>query len=307
MPKERTPIPRDVAAEVLFRHHHTCCVCNEPGKPVQIHHIDDDPSNNAIENFAVLCLEDHDRTQVIGGFARKLTAVEVVRYRDEWVKRVKSRWEEADKIAVGRMSGEPLASVDTSTSAKVDSAADTEWKRPAEEMLEAYIRHLPDLRHAAYEKARPEWDSGVNSRMKIATRNVIDIFERVLVHLASWYPPRHFGGKAPDRYFSEFTANRTFWHLDALSPRGRSGHGTGLALDVAGYVLSDLERAIVEMVFALGFIAFRDPTWRERWEEAAAHPNADELAATIKEAKERMAEIRTSLQNKPKDRGADDT
>jgi hypothetical protein len=283
MPKERTQIPQDVAAEVLFRQHHTCCVCNEPGKPVQIHHIDDDPSNHAIENLAVLCLGDHDRTQVTGGFARKLTAVEVVRYRDEWVKRVKSRWEEADKIAIGRMSGEPLASAGTSMGAKVDSSADTEWKRPAEEMLHAYIRHLPDLRRAAYEKARPEWDSGVNSRMKIATRNVTDIFERVLVYLANWYPPRHFGGKASDRYFSEFTANRTFWHLDALSPRGRGGHGTGLALDVAGYVLSDLESGIVEMVFALAwaFIASDDPTWRESWKEAAANPNADELAATI--------------------------
>jgi hypothetical protein len=285
MPKERTPIPQDVADQVLFNHDHTCCVCNEPGKPVQIHHIDDDPSNNAIENLAVVCLDDHDRTQVKGGFGRKLTVGEVVRYRDNWVERVANRREEADKIAIERKSGEPVTTAPASMSAEAESALDTEWKRPAEEMLEAYVSHLPELRRAAYERARPEWDSGVNSRMKIATRNVIDIYERVLVHLASWYRPKHFGGKAADRYFSEFTAERSLWHLDALSPLGRTGHGTGLALDAAGNVLNDLERAIVEMVFALAgtYIAFFDPTWRERWKLAAVHPDADKLAATVAE------------------------
>ena len=99
------------------------------------------------------------------------------------------------------MSGEPVANAVTSMSAEVDSANDIEWKRPAEEMLEAYVRHLPDLRRAL-RKGTTEWDSGVNSRMKIATHNVNDIFERVLVHLANWYPPKHFGGKPADRYLA---------------------------------------------------------------------------------------------------------
>ena len=130
MRKERTPIPQDVAADILFSHRNTCCVCNEPGRQFQIHHIDDDPSNHAVENLAGLCLEDHHRTQVTGGFARKLTAQAVARYRDDWVKRVESMRKEADKIAIGRMSGEPVASAGTSTSAEVNNAHDIEWKRP---------------------------------------------------------------------------------------------------------------------------------------------------------------------------------
>jgi hypothetical protein len=121
--------------------------------------------------------------------------------------------------------------------------------------------------------------------MKIATSKMIDIFERVLVHLASWYPPKHFDGKAADRYFSELTANRTFWHLRALSPRGLTGHGTGLGLDVGMHVLEDLEAAIVEMVSALvgPELLLRDPTWRERWDAAGTHPDAERLAAERKE------------------------
>jgi len=55
------------------------------GKSVQVHHIDDDPANNRIENFAVLCLECHTETQVSGGFRRKLDADQVILYRNDWL------------------------------------------------------------------------------------------------------------------------------------------------------------------------------------------------------------------------------
>jgi hypothetical protein len=52
----------------------TCCRCRTPGRPIQIHHIDGDPANNAEENLAVLCLDCHDDTLVTGGFGRSLNA-----------------------------------------------------------------------------------------------------------------------------------------------------------------------------------------------------------------------------------------
>jgi HNH endonuclease len=70
----RTPIPENIAAEVLFRHNRTCCICNEPGKAIQIHHIDGNPSNNSASNLAVVCFDCHNDTQVSGGFGRKLNA-----------------------------------------------------------------------------------------------------------------------------------------------------------------------------------------------------------------------------------------
>ena len=70
--KSRVPISADLAAEVMFRSDRTCCVCNVRGKTVQVHHIDEDPSNNLVESLAVLCLECHNDTQIKGGFGRKL-------------------------------------------------------------------------------------------------------------------------------------------------------------------------------------------------------------------------------------------
>ena len=86
--KERIPIPPELSARVLFESDRTCCVCCKK-MPVQIHHIDDDPSNNDIENLAVLCLLCHNETQLRGGFDRKLNAGQVRLYRADWLRRVR--------------------------------------------------------------------------------------------------------------------------------------------------------------------------------------------------------------------------
>lgn len=82
--KVRIEIPSDLAARVLFLADRTCCVCRQFGKPVQIHHIDDDPSNNSQTNLAVLCFDCHRETQIRGGFDRKLDGDQIILYRDDW-------------------------------------------------------------------------------------------------------------------------------------------------------------------------------------------------------------------------------
>lgn len=90
-PSERTPVPEEIAAQLLFESDSTCCVCRAPYQRVQIHHLDDDPRNHAIENLAVLCLDCHLETQLEGGFDRKLNAAQIRLYRADWVSRVKQR------------------------------------------------------------------------------------------------------------------------------------------------------------------------------------------------------------------------
>ena len=91
--KNRTLIPEVMAAAVLFASDRTCCVCRVKGKPVQIHHLDEDPSNSTDGNLSVLCFDCHRDTQLRGGFDRKLDAAQVVLYRDDWIARVSSRRE----------------------------------------------------------------------------------------------------------------------------------------------------------------------------------------------------------------------
>ena len=80
-----------MAAQVLFESDRTCCVCRARGRPVQLHHIDGDPSNSKPDNLAVLCFDCHRETQVRGGFDRKLDALQIQLYRSDWLSRVTTR------------------------------------------------------------------------------------------------------------------------------------------------------------------------------------------------------------------------
>jgi tetratricopeptide (TPR) repeat protein len=82
--KDRQAIPNDIAARALFHADRTCCVCRVRGKPVQIHHIDENTANNDIKNLSVLCFDCHRETQISGGFDRKLGPDQVILYRDDW-------------------------------------------------------------------------------------------------------------------------------------------------------------------------------------------------------------------------------
>ena len=275
MAKERTPIPPEVAIEVLFQQDHTCCVCRERGKTVQIHHIDDDPTNHSIQNLAVLCAEDHARTQLRGGFGRQLLAAEVRKYRDDWIERVKKRREEADKIAVAAMGGVEL-------SANREALAQQDWVAPPLAQLIAYIEHLPALRRAAYENVQHGWDTGVTSEMRRATSEVVDILERVLIYLANWYPPNHFGDRGSAAYFSEFIASRYHWHRSLHDREGPGSGGTIVSVLEGGGTMLDAAEEVADMVEALSPYEVDIVTWRKKWREAAKSPlsMADKFRAT---------------------------
>jgi hypothetical protein len=214
MKKPRMPIPDDVSAEVMFQQDRTCCVCCEPGLAVQIHHIDEDPTDHMITNLAVLCLEDHERTQTRGGFAKKLKAADVVRHRDDWLRRVRVRREKADELVVQHMVG-----VSPPTQVSED------WDAPSEAKVIGYLNALPGIRRAAIAAARPLWDTGVTSKMRQGSYDAIDVLGAAWERLAKFYPPNHFGKKAPDHFLSEFIVGRFAWHRQISEPAAQGRRG----------------------------------------------------------------------------------
>jgi hypothetical protein len=89
--KNRVSLSVASAAQVLFWSDRTCCVCREPAKEVQIHHIDENPANNDDVNLCVLCFDCHNKTQLKGGFGRKLDADQVRLFRDDWLRTVRNK------------------------------------------------------------------------------------------------------------------------------------------------------------------------------------------------------------------------
>jgi len=260
MAKIHTPIPNDLAIEVLYASNRTCCVCGERGKIIQIHHIDENPSNNVFENLAVLCLECHHNTQIKGGFGRTLNVPLVIKYRDKWLDRVKRRRNRADELAVKRQVGKETLSEQVETVIEMP-IKHTELKEPASK----YINSLPDFKAALLHQAQPKWDTGVTATMVQANYDYIDSLTGILVALASYYSPKQFGNQTPQEYFSDVIASRFQWYRTILEPHGPGG--TIVNVICSGSVLEDTENMIEDMVRALAGYddEFDWENWSKRW------------------------------------------
>jgi len=259
MTKTRASIPSEVAADVMFASDSTCCVCRERGKAVQLHHIDEDPSNSVAENLAVLCLECHNQTQLSGGFGRRLTAVLVIKYRDEWLTRVIQRRDAADRAAVATMAGPAAAP-------SVGSVETLPYSQERADAILAYVQSLPGLRDGLRQKAQAGWNTGVTATMVQASYDYIDALQGVLVTLTGFYPRGSFG-EDPHRFFSDVIASRFRWHRAHSEPHGPGTGGTIVNITTSGSVVEDVEKMVENMAHSL--VGYDDRFdwrgWPTRW------------------------------------------
>lgn len=270
MNKQRIPIPSEVAAQVLVASDRTCCKCEERGAPIQIHHIDEDPSNNNPDNLAVLCLKCHDETQVSGGFARRLSAEEVRRYRNQWIERISERRAAADALFVQKAAGISFAQNREGPSTDVESQAPKSSNPISRETALRYIDMLPDILAAAYKNSRPGW-SGNTAQMVNATYDVIEVVKEMWLRLSRAFPQNHFGGNPAGKFLEDYMDQHYTLQYALAEPSGRGTGGTIVRVQVAGGILSDLEEMTVETVSAirgLGDHVDSWNTWLDRWNVA---------------------------------------
>lgn len=71
----------------MVANRHRCCICHEPRHPVEKHHIDEDPSNNAWDNLAMLCRNCHGLVTAKSNLGCQYTPGEVLAYKRAWEKR----------------------------------------------------------------------------------------------------------------------------------------------------------------------------------------------------------------------------
>lgn len=89
MAKKRPKVPKRTEADLMFFNEHTCCICREKGKDVEIHHIDSDKKNNDMSNLSVLCLDCHSKVTGKRGRGRSYTPLEVSKNKRDWEYKVK--------------------------------------------------------------------------------------------------------------------------------------------------------------------------------------------------------------------------
>ncbi len=89
--KSKSRIPDKVSALVLFEADLTCCICKDRHKPVQIHHLDCNSSNNDLSNLVVLCLDHHDEVTRGPGLGRGLSADLIEMYHKNWCETLRAK------------------------------------------------------------------------------------------------------------------------------------------------------------------------------------------------------------------------
>jgi hypothetical protein len=188
-----------------------------------------------------------------------LIAPVVIKYRNEWFRRVAQRRDDADQFAVSKMLGE------------ITMEKTKEKKTLSRDNLYAYLDSIPDIRKALDEKAKPEWDSGVTARMNQATYDYIDGLQGVLVGLAKYYSLDAFDGEEPHEFFSEIISSRFRWHWAHADPKGRGTGGTIARTICGGSVLTDIENMVVDMVLSLIDCSdeYSWKYWKRKWENKA--------------------------------------
>ncbi|HHT9133274.1 MAG TPA: HNH endonuclease signature motif containing protein [Candidatus Avalokitesvara rifleensis] len=75
--KDRLPVPKKMKDKILVEFNHSCVCCDAPYHVV--HHIDEDPSNNAEDNLIVLCPNCHQGR--VHGKSRKITPAQLKLYK----------------------------------------------------------------------------------------------------------------------------------------------------------------------------------------------------------------------------------
>jgi hypothetical protein len=266
--KIRVPIPDDIAAEILFLSDRTCCVCNIRGKQVQIHHIDENPANNDIDNLSVLCFDCHDQTMTRGGFGRRLEENQILKYRTDWHSRVKSRKEKADEIAsIQKVTG----TTETVTVNYIDIEDFLQYKTNDDpDLLKDYLQKILIVHNAQLTIAQTKWDTGVTATMNQGNFDMVDFYEEVLIELSTFYPKGHFNNLSPKKYFNEIISSKFLWHRLILEPNGVGTGGTIVSTMTGGKVMNDLRQMVVDIVNSLLFPYEIDGQidlniWRDEW------------------------------------------
>jgi hypothetical protein len=85
--KKRRPVPVKVLDRLMVANRHTCCICNQPRHPVEKHHINEDPSDNAWSNLALVCRTCHGLVTQKGNLGARYSQGEVLLCKLRWEKR----------------------------------------------------------------------------------------------------------------------------------------------------------------------------------------------------------------------------
>lgn len=257
---KRPPINNETTAKLMYLSERTCAVCNQYGKAVQIHHIDENPSNNSLDNLVLLCFDCHNDTQLRGGFGRKLNAQTVIVFRNEWHERVLQRRQQADQIAV-------------SVTTKDANVVDHDLQYCITEAMQSedhhYIWMIPVILKQSIVRLREKYDGQTTLSQIEYYMTVCTLIKKMAITISSNFDSESDGGNLIE------TTERAFddtWHW-LRSLYINVGFGTFANIAIGSAAANATKKIVADLVLALYAYgdSFKYSEWVKVWDSIDAN------------------------------------
>ena len=244
--KKRVRVDNDIRAQLAYMSNHICCVCCMPNKQLQIHHLNNDPSCNDIDNLCLLCLECHNKTLVSGGFANRLSCTDIKFFRDRLYERNINIREAVDNKTIDAMLGVHEIGNEEALLYKIQENCTFEEHNPE---LSGFILSIP-LRYKAFQQqAQPFYDKGSTLDIRHGQYIIIAGLNQIICELKKFYPDSHFDGGE----YADEDMQRQVWDYayKISSPLGFIESGSAVHIE-AGMVMVDFLKFIINKL--VGFL-----------------------------------------------------
>lgn len=256
---------------VLFKSNRICCICKEFGKHVQLHHLDNDPSNNGENNLAVLCSQCHNDTMLVGGFGRRLSEGQIRMYRDEWISLVaRQKALILEKFNVQSMDHEPVidqTEYHDSILNLYKHISLNNYQSTEEALIVQLIASLPQRLMIISSAAQQQIDECTTVGMVIGRMDIINHLKSMLVELLHYWPDSFFTESTPDSYADKMVYDSARLYHTILEPDGPGTGGSIVGPMTCGLVLDDLQSKIPTIVRSLIPLcsSFNFDIWLNAW------------------------------------------
>lgn len=247
--KIRKSIPTELANQVLYDAHMTCCVCRVGQKNVQLHHIDSDPSNNIAINLAPLCLECHDKAHSKNAQTRNLTPELVRKYKTEWEKRVSKIRDKAHELIVEQKDDLPFKYPETTNLYGTDNRS--------------FLNMLVDIRKQTKKRLDPKLNGTTIANIE-GTQEYTIVMLEYAVMLSRWFHPSNFKNKSAQQWIIEQFESEREWGGILSHPHGLEQSGTIRHWIIGSKLSSKIDLMIEDMVEAL--TSYDDDGFFDKWQ-----------------------------------------
>ncbi len=181
--KTRISIPKQIVADIVVKSFNYCNLCYKHTDDWQIHHIDEDPSNNDPDNLVFLCLNCHSKIHTKRSMSGNYTKEIIKTYRDQLYKIIKSNIANILEIK---------ETINSENSSYIQEKADESCFAKENPQIFSLVINMKDEYKLACKRAQILYDAGGTYNVLEGNFLEINCISGFIDEMIKSYPEKHF-------------------------------------------------------------------------------------------------------------------